>query len=461
MKTNRTIIATLTLGALLGVQTASAQTPDVDVNALVQRLQQLEQQVKILERKGELDKEAAAEKAKVTPTVSIGTSGLVATSADTNFSFALHGLLQVDNRTFFHDGGIQANDSFLLRRARPIFSGTVFRDFDFQFTPDFAGSTVQIIDAYLNYRYAPWLQVRAGRFKVPVGLELLQSDSVTFFNERSLPTSLVPSRDIGFQFWGEVGGGVLSYAAGVFNGVGDARSTGNSDFEDNREFAGRVFLQPFKNSKTEALRGLGFGVGGSWGDYSVTNTTGLPNGNGYVTDGQQQFFAYNPTGAAVVAAGSHWRLAPQGYYYVGPFSLLGEYTISGQGVRRNIAPFESATLKNTAWQVAAGWVLTGEDATFTGVTPRNPFDPHNGKWGAFQLVGRYAELNIDGDAFPLFANPLTSARAAQSWSAGLNWYLNKNLTIKTSYSHTTFDGGGSVVTRQPEQVFFTRLQLAF
>lgn len=458
MKMNRTIIATLALGALLGVRTANAQTPDVDVNALVQRLQQLEQQVKILERKGELDKEAAAEKAKGTPTVSIGSSGLVATSGDTNFSFGLRGLLQVDNRTFIHDGGIQGNDGFVLRRARPIFQGTVFRDFDFQFTPEFGGSTVQIIDAHLNYRYAPWLQLRAGRFKVPIGLELLQSDSVTFFNERALPTSLVPSRDVGFQLWGEVGGGVLSYAVGVFNGVGDARSTGNSDFDDNREFAGRLFLQPFKNSQTAAVRGLGFGVGGSWGDYSLASATGLPNGNGYVTDGQQQFFAYTNT---VVASGEHWRLAPQGYYYLGPFSLLGEYTISSQNVRRNVAPFESANLQNTGWQVAAGWVLTGEDATFTGVMPRNAFDPHNCKWGAFQVAGRYAELDIDDDTFPLFANPLASATKAQSWSAGLNWYLNKNLTIKASYARTTFDGGGSVVTRQPEQVFFTRMQLAF
>jgi len=468
MKTNRTIIATLALGVFLGVKVANAQSPEVDVNALVQRLQQLEQQVKILERKGELDKEAAAEKAKTIPTLSIGASGLQASSADTNFTFALRGLLQIDTRTYFGDGGIQGNDSFLVRRARPIFSGTVFRDFDFMFNPDFGGSTVQIFDAYFNYRYAPWLQARIGKFKVPVGLEYLQSDQFTSFNERALPTALVPGRDVGFQIWGDVGGGVLSYAAGIFNGLGDGRSTSNTDFDDHHEFAGRLFVQPFKKTELDGLRGLGFGAGGSWGDYSVTNSVGLPNGNGYITDGQQQFFAYNPAGATVVADGEHWRVAPQGYYYVGPFGLLGEYTVSSQRVRRNIAPFESATLKNTGWQVAAAWVLTGEDATFTGVTPRNAFDPRSGKWGAFQVVGRYAELDIDDDAFPLFANPLTSATGAQSWSAGLNWYLNKNFTIKANYSRTTFTGGGgagatapAAVTRQPEEVFFTRVQLSF
>ncbi len=454
---NRTIIVTLALGIVLATSKANAQSPDVDVNALLRRLQELEQKVKVLERKGELDKEAAAEKAKVTPTVSIGSSGLVATSGDTNFSFALRGLVQVDNRTFFSDGGIQGNDGFILRRARPIFQGTLFRDFDFCFTPEFGGSAVSVLDAHINYGYEPWLQLRAGKFKVPIGIEQIQSDAATIFNEKSLVTSLMPNRDIGFQLWGDINGGVVGYSLGVFNGVGDARNTSNSDFEDKREFAARLFTQPFKKSNVEALKGLGFGVGGSWSDSSA-NGNGLPNGNGYVTDGQQQFYAYTNN---VVADGEHWRLSPQGYYFYGPFSLLGEYAISNQRVTRNVAPITSANLENSAWQVAAGWVLTGEDSTFTGVTPRNAFDPHNGKWGAFQVVGRYAELDIDDDAFPLFANPLASATAVQSWSAGLNWYLNKNLTIKASYERTTFDGGGSVVTRQPEQVFFTRMQLMF
>ena len=455
------------VGAFLGINLADAQTSEADVSALLRRLQELEQKVKVLERKNELTAEAAVEKAKALPTLSLGAGGFQATSADTNFSFSLRGLLQVDTRTFFSDGGIQGNDTFLLRRARPIFQGTVFRDFDFCFNPDFGGSTVQIFDAYLNYRYAPWLQVRGGKFKVPVGLEYLQPDQFTSFNERALPSSLVPGRDMGFQIWGDVAGGVLSYAAGVFNGIGDGRSSGNTDFDDQREFAGRLFVQPFKQTDVSALRGLGFGVGGSWGDYSVTNATGLPNGNGYITDGQQQFFAYNPVGAVTVADGEHWRLAPQGYYYFGPFGLLGEYTISNQRVRRNLAPFETATLRNTGWQVAASWVLTGEDASFSGVTPRNAFDPRRGNWGAFQIVGRYSELDVDDAAFPLFANPLSSASGAQSWSAGLNWYLNKNVLIKTSYARTTFTGGGGLgaapaaVTRQPEQVFFTRMQLSF
>lgn len=468
MKMNQKWMAVFAVGAWLGVCNASALATEVDVNALLQRLQELEQKVKVLEGRSEPAKESSAEKPKPTPVVSLGSGGFLATSVDTNFSFGLRGLLQVDSRTFFGAENVQGNDSFLLRRARPMFYGTLFRDFEFLFNPEFGGSTVSIYDAYLNYRYAPWLQARIGKFKSPIGLEYLQADQFTSFSERALPTALVPGRDVGYQIWGDVSGGVFSYAIGVFNGLGDGRNSSNSDFDDHPEFAGRVFALPFKKTDLAALRGFGFGLGGSWGDFSTTNATGLPNGNGYITDGQQQFFAYNPATGVVMAEGEHWRLAPQGYYYVGPFGLMGEYTISSQKVRRNLAPFESARLEHHGWQIAASWVLTGEEASFTGVTPRNNFDPRSGKWGAFQIVGRVAELDIDDAAFPLFANPLTSATEAHSWSAGLNWYLNRSVMLKASYSRTTFDGGGAAgptapaaVTQQPEEVFFTRMQLSF
>ncbi len=214
------------------------------------------------------------------------------------------------------------------------------------------------------------------------------------------------------------------------------------------------------------------GLGGSYGISSTAtalpSTTGgvLP---GYTTDGQQQFFAYNPTGAVVVATGSHWRLSPQGYYYYGPFGLLGEYVISSQGVRRTVAaPLVADRLDHQAWQVAASWVLTGEDASYQGVVPAKPFNPSAGHWGALQLVARYAQLDIDRAAFPLFSDPTASARSASAWAVGLNWWLNRNVRIMTSFSRTRFSGGGgagatapAIVTRQAENVLFTRIQLAF
>jgi phosphate-selective porin OprO/OprP len=303
------------------------------------------------------------------------------------------------------------------------------------------------------------LQVQAGKFKSPVGLELLQSDRWTFFNERTLANNLVPNRDLGVELHGDWFGGIASYAAGIFNGAPDYSNPGrgivNADSDNNPAFVGRLFVQPLKTSGMEALQGLGFGVGGS---YESDRNGGNGLTAGYVTDGQQKFFSY---AGGVVADGDHWRVAPQAYYFDGPVGLLFEYVISDQRVSSGA---NAADLQNTGWEVSAGWVLTGESDSYNGVTPKHPFDPRKGQWGAWQIVARFAELDVDHQANSTTWAAAGSALQARGWSAGINWYLNKNIRVNASYSHTQFGnlvGTPGAVTRQSENVVFTRIQLAF
>ena len=452
------------IAGLAGINLAftSLAASDQELDQLKQQIQELDQKVRVLEREREIDQDNVATAAKAAPKIVIGGNGAVFSSGDSNFVAQIHGVAQLDSRTFFQDGGLNGNDGFLLRRLRPILTGTVFHDFDYNFTPDFGGSTVQVLDAYMNYRYSPALQVEAGKFKSPVGLEHLQADVNLSFNERSLATDLVPNRDLGIDLHGDLFDGVASYALGVFNGASDYNGTTvNTSFQDDKAFAGRVFYQPWKNSSVNGLRGLGFGVGGSYqANHPATNTaTGLTPG--YTTDGQQKFFSYS---AGVNASGAAWRVSPQAYYYYGPFGLLAEYVISDQQVA---SAAKSADLQNTAWEISGGWVLTGEEASYNGLTPRHPFDPRQNQWGAWQLVARYGGLNVDGKAFQNgFASSAKNADSATAWSVGLNWYLNKNVRADLSFSHTVFGGFTGVaapgtVPAQAENVLFSRLQLAF
>lgn len=431
------------------------------------KVQDLDQQVRILERQRENDKDDAAALAKTLPKFSLGENGFSFSSADSNFVATLHGLLQADSRTFFADDKINGNDGFLLRRARPIFTGTVFHNFDFNFTPEFGGNvgTVQILDAYINYHYNSALQLEAGKFKSPVGLEQLQPDYVTYFNERTILNNLIPNRDLGMELHGDLLGGAISYAGGIFDGAPDyIGTTVNADYDNDKAFAGRLFFQPFRPTNILPLQGFGVGVGGSYevdrGGTAAGTQTGLTSG--YKSDGQQTIFTYNST---VAATGAHWRISPQGYYYYGPFGLLSEYAISDQQlVGGSVTGAKAVDIQNTAWEVSAGWVLTGEDASYNGVTPRNPFNLHSGQWGAWQVVARYADLDVDNDAFTDGFATTGSAEEAKAWSVGLNWYLNKNIRVNASFSHTIFSlyhDASIPVTHDPENVLFTRIQLAF
>jgi phosphate-selective porin OprO/OprP len=81
-----------------------------------------------------------------------------------------------------------------------------------------------------------------------------------------------------------------------------------------------------------------------------------------------------------------------------------------------------------------------------------------------------------GDPSESWANTSSpkTASSATSWSVGINWWLNRNLRLLSSFTHTTFDGGGRInpvdplsivppatVTHQDENALMTRMQLSF
>jgi phosphate-selective porin OprO/OprP len=421
---------------------------------------------------------AAETPARPLPRISAGAGGFSFRSADTNFVLTLHGLFQADSRSFFKDNPLsQGDDGFILRRARPIMEGTVYQDCDFLLVPDFGYLSFLLYDASITYHFAPWLQLTAGKFKGPVGLEQLQTDAAAPLNERSLASDFVPLRTLGVQLSGQFAEDRVQWAAGLYDEDGDNRLPANTPFNDDLAFGGRLFFQPFGPDSATWLHGLGFGVGGTYSEVT-SNSAALPatlGGTlpGYLTTGQQQFFAYNPLVGPVVANGPHSRLSPEAYYYVGPFGVQAEYIFDQQEVLNDFT-MRSARLNDDAWQVTVQWMLTGEEASFNAIKPLHPFDLRGGHWGAWQLVARYSELDIDKKTFNGFSDPDTSAQNAMGWTLGLNWWLNANVRWMVSFSHTTFHGGGEVndqvpstttapatVSHQDENVLFTRIQLMF
>src|SRR3546814_9124917 len=111
----------------------------------------------------------------------------------------------------------------------------------------------------------------------------VQTCALPIFNERGLPNELGPNRDYGVQLGGSLFDDTLDYAVGVFNGAPDGRDGKQQPESDNRkEIAARLFAEPFKNSPG-FFQGLGFGVGGSYGDKDGTGDSGSVT---YRTPGQ-------------------------------------------------------------------------------------------------------------------------------------------------------------------------------
>src|SRR5437764_11406760 len=83
-----------------------------------QKLEELDQKIRVLDRKIELDKEAAAEKAKTAGGVTADKSGFSIKSADGAYRLRIGGHAQLDNRLFLDEKQRSTVDTFILRLVR-------------------------------------------------------------------------------------------------------------------------------------------------------------------------------------------------------------------------------------------------------------------------------------------------------------------------------------------------------
>lgn len=463
---------------------------------------QLDSEIKVLLRKLESANEDAEAFRLANPVViTAGDKGFALTSVDKNFDLKIRGFIQADARYFdsgisgLHTGkaGDQAEpiDNFLLRRVRTNFEGTLYGMYGFRITPDFAGSSVTLADAYVDANWLPQFKVRAGKFRPVVEFERLQSSPDYKFNETSLVTNFIPTRDVGLQINGDFAGNTVNYSVAYVNGANDGASGPNADVESDKEIQGRLFYTPFG-----LFQGLGIGLAATHGD--TRGEAGRTTLATYKTSGQENFFGYrsdkniaaatNPATTAqldtVYGDGKRDRLIPQVHYFKSNFAIFGEYISEKQEITREVKDGvtpannlkRSEEVKNDGWALTAAWTITGEEQSFKGIKPFNNFDVAKGGAGAWELVFRASELSIDEEVFKdaagvvggkgSFAEANRAAQKARNIGVGVNWYLNKTVKVAVNYEETGFNGGAGTDKANPddrddEHVLIGRVQANF
>jgi phosphate-selective porin OprO/OprP len=384
-----------------------------------------------------------------TPVLAGWQDGFFLQSADGNNRLNVGSIIQTDGRFAFGDTA-PIVDTFTIKKARIVMTGRVAKYFEFRLMPDFGNGGLVLFDAYLDLRLSNKLRIRTGKDKTPVGYELLLSDPALRFPERSLPSGLVPNRDIGIQAQGDLAGGKVFYAGGVFNGVPDGVTTTTElDTNAGKDLAGRVVIQPFRSASAPAgaQNGLGFQLGGSTG----REAGALPT---FKTSIGQAYFSY---AAGVTAAGRHNRVAPAVFYYHGRLGAFGEYIRSTQAVAKGAV---AQTVANQGWDVNVSYSLSGEAESDRLLRPARSFDPQAHTWGAFELIARYAELHIDRAAFDAQVALAGASRTAQAWAVGADWYANPFIKYYVVVERAVFDHDPHGA-RPAEDSAIVRVQMAF
>ena len=463
-------------GALSAKSATAVAAPSPEV-------EKLNRKVNTLERKLEVQDEVTTSTFKKLPIFDAGDNGFRITSANKEHQVRIRAATQVDGRFFLDKDHGFNNNSFDVKQARLWLEGYVFKNIYYKIMPDFAASGNILPDAYIDYAYHPSASLLVGKFKPSVSLERLQGDSDGTFLERAFPTYLAPNRDVGIQVHGgfakpgytaeTVPGPIdsknfFTYQLAVDNGSGDNGSPNynGADTNNNKEFVGRVFAQPFQHTSYSWLEGLGIGLAGTADDPNKQTLINQATPIGRTTYLNYSNTFKNAAGTAYDAPtsdGARHRIYPQAYWYSGPFGLMGEYVTSSQHLlgTNKAGKLVNVQQDNKAWQVFGSYVLTGEDNTFGLVKPIQNFNPLENRWGAFQLAARWTEMDIDKSTFQII-DPSKAPNRATAWALGVNWYLNPYALVRADFEQVYFNGGAAKGGNRPtENVFATRFQLSF
>lgn len=137
------------------------------------------------------------------------------------------------------------------------------------------------------------------------------------------------------------------------------------------------------------------------------------------------------------------RYGLEGLWISGPLSVQGEW-LAVDVARKAGKPDYGAD----GFYVFGSWVLTGESRPYSGGNTHN-LKP-KGAWGAWELLLRYSELDLNDGAI--------RGGKQHDWTLGANWYLTQHFKFQANYIQASSDRAG--LSLDP-RIFELRAQIHF
>src|SRR5262245_4996813 len=419
-----------TAAALTVAVCGSALADEASEKALADKFEELQRKFDELSRRvgdgsskseDELE-QRIAELEKVTKKDSDGLfpywkSGMKLDSTDGAFKLSFFGRIQNDWTFWDSDQEVtdalgETNSATEFRRARLGAGGTIYKNVVYKFEMDFANGAANFADAFIELKdpfKGPGVNFRVGHFDEPMGLDRLTSSKYGTFIERGLQEALVPARNTGMMFLGEMLDHRLSYFAGFFRDANGAGDDINNDNQGEHNLTFRVAGRPWMNESGDNYVHL-------CGSFSMRN-----NSNETLQLRSRPETHVGPffvdTGVMTdVDTSDLFGLEAAGVF--GPLSVQGElFTYSTSGV--DGAPDRDFG----AASAYVSYFLTGEKreyetagARFDRVKVKKNFGAEG--MGAWEIALRYSTIDLsDADI---------DGGELDDWTFGINWYLNPN-----------------------------------
>lgn len=295
-------------------------------------------------------------------------------------------------------------------------------------------------DVFVRWRTFDTIRVKAGRFKIPFGMEQNTGVSELDFAYRALGSrTIAPGRDTGVMASGELGR--VSYEAGIFDDDGDNAESSEIQFVEEGQdlnnvgpsFAVRVTGDLFRAIPGSGrLRSANLGI-------AYTNSDvpeGLNSLRAETFWGTEKFFE------RVYVKGRRQRLGAQFDWSPGPTSLRAEWMQSReQRKEQSNRNQDLSDVLGSAWYVAGTWFVTGEGKD-SNVNAKRPL--LKGGPGAIELAVRYEKMTFESASKEgtSFTNPRAEYLTPNSDSVftfGVNWITTKWTRVIVNAIHEDFE----------------------
>ena len=385
------------------------------------------------------------------------TGGLKMETASGKFTFNLGGRLMWDYDYYdgaFTGGGTPVNDRGdavhhdNLRRARLELEGTVYDNWEYIFTVNFGQSGgTSINDIGLAYTGFDGHKIFLGRGKEPFGLEELTSSKWTSTIERSMfndATNSDAQTDYGVRYDGWYS--MFNWQFGFFS-----PSEGDGGFPDSNgstTFAktGRFTFAPVAQDGNVVHFGVSYSDRASAEAGAERLINASPGISSISKNGSHSnLLRVGSAGQVVADDESQWGLEALGIF--GPASLQFEYFM--RDVEIDPVAASNAGLAGLSdqevqsWYLMGTYTLTGESRGYKakGATP-DKISP-KGRYGAIELVLKYDYIEADTGGNESTGLNLTPAGSTNpevtAITAGVNWYVNKNVKLALNYTDASSD----------------------
>ena len=168
----------------------------------------------------------------------------------------------------------------------------------------------------------------------------------------------------------------------------------------------------------------------------TNTTTGVPS----LTLSDRPELRIDPT--AIVTTGAIANAAAAQVYSAEAAAGGGPLFFQGEYLHFNIdRALGLPRLEFAGWYAQASWTLTGEGRVYNPATgsygtiiPTHPFALATGNWGAWEIAGRYSVIDLNDRLG--FKDGIAGGDQTV-YTAGLNWYVNRNVRVMFNYLHGT------------------------